>query len=404
RLSNAFYQQNVDANRIYEQIQTKRPQKAAPLPTGLVSVRLGPFAWESLNLHAAGELAMLAAVRSVATPDGALLQAFVVDPHKVAATLFDDPGSGSVRPQQTAATTEAVAPLPLTVKGRAWEVAIALGPEAALAETLAAEVVSDFVLRASVITAVVLLAALAIILSMISAERTIERRQQFAAAAAHELRTPLAGLRMYAEMLADGLGRPEKQKAYAERLSSEAARLGRVVTNVLDFARLERQSLVVKPAPGDLAAAVTELARRLEPAVQAHGATLVVDRSQLAHPDAPLMARFDADALAQIVGNLVDNAEKYTRTSADRRIEIVLRETPRGPELAVRDHGPGLPPALRKGQFRAFRRGTPKDGPAGLGLGLALTRALARAQGGDLIVAPPSTGPGAELLVTLSPA
>jgi len=105
-------------------------------------------------------------------------------------------------------------------------------------------------------------------------------------------------------------------------------------------------------------------------------------------------AKVDADALAQILGNLVDNAEKYSREASDRTITLTVAELPgAGGEVRVKDRGPGLPKG--KGLFRPFARGAPKDGPAGLGLGLA----LARAQGGEL-GAGESAG-GAELILTL---
>jgi signal transduction histidine kinase len=112
------------------------------------------------------------------------------------------------------------------------------------------------------------------------------------------------------------------------------------------------------------------------------------------------MASFDADALAQIVGNLVDNAEKYTREASDRTITVRVADAPEGPEVRVSDRGPGLPASLRKKLFRPFARGAPRDGPAGLGLGLTLARALARAQGGEVVSASP--GQGAELVVRLA--
>ncbi|MFO0748866.1 MAG: HAMP domain-containing sensor histidine kinase [Myxococcota bacterium] len=284
--------------------------------------------------------------------------------------------------------------------GLDWRVRVPSDAEEAQAEVEAGELVSDFHLRFAGLSVLALLAAAAIIAALVQAERHLERRQRFAAAAAHELRTPLAGLRMYAEMLAHGLGKPEKAKVYAERLASEAGRLGRVVANVLDFTRMERGNLSVKPVAGDLAAAVEEQVQRLEPAVRAAGATLVLHR-----PSGPVAAAFDADALSQILANLVDNAEKYGREAPDRTIEVHVAATGAsaasgGAEVAVRDRGPGLLPGLESRLFRPFVRGSDRDGPAGLGLGLALTRALARAQGGDIRFERPPSG-GAEFVVRL---
>jgi signal transduction histidine kinase len=97
-------------------------------------------------------------------------------------------------------------------------------------------------------------------------------------------------------------------------------------------------------------------------------------------PDEPVPARLDDDAVARILQNLVDNAEKYSRGAAERAIEIAVC----GTSIEVRDRGPGVPRPLRRRLFRPFARGARSDGPAGLGLGLALARAQARAMGGDL--------------------
>ena len=210
------------------------------------------------------------------------------------------------------------------------------------------------------------------------AERLARERSQFAAAAAHELRTPLAGLQLYGDMLADGLGDPAKLRDYAKRMSEEASRLGRVVSNVLGFSQLERGNLSVEVKPGPLGTVLRDLAERAEPALDRAGAMLALDVS----PD--LQARYDRDAVIRIIGNLLDNAEKYGRTAEDRTIQLTARETDNVVEVVVSDHGPGVAQNARAKLFQAFSRGVDNDGPAGLGLGLALSQSLARAMGGDL--------------------
>jgi len=205
-------------------------------------------------------------------------------------------------------------------------------------------------------------------------------------------------VRMYGEMLAEGLGNPDRQRTYARRVAAEADRLGRVVSNVLDFTRLERGNLSVSPTPGDLGAAVTEIVARIAPTLVGHGATVAVSLDPGSHE-----ACFDRDALAQIVSNLIDNAEKYTRGAADRAITVRVEHLPTGFRVSVRDHGPGIAPALRRRLFRAFSRGADADQPAGLGLGLALARVLVEAQGGRVDYRD-ADGGGAEFGVTLPPA
>ena len=397
RLSQSAYQQNVQAPEVFEQLKGNKAKQALEVPpeapalepgrgpAGEVEVRIGPFEWELLEL---GGVEVIAATRAVETADSARRQGFVVDPGRLAA-LFEDGDLRGVLAVRGAKAFE----VPLALAGIDRVVAVE-PPDDEGTTALADAALDDFRVRSWLLTGLGVLAAGAILLLIWQTERLLERRQRFAAAAAHELRTPLAGLRMYAEMLAHGLGRPEKQKAYAERLASEAARLGRVVANVLDFTRLERRSLAVKPLRQDLAVAVEELAKRLEPSIAEAGASLRVER-----PPGAVMATFDGDALAQIIGNLVDNAEKYTRQASDRTITVTVAVVAAAPEVRVQDRGPGLPPGVRV--FEPFARGAGRDGPAGLGLGLALARALARAQGGELSAAP-SQG-GAELVLRLRP-
>ncbi|MEP6865190.1 MAG: HAMP domain-containing sensor histidine kinase, partial [Deltaproteobacteria bacterium] len=160
------------------------------------------------------------------------------------------------------------------------------------------------------------------------------------------------------------------------RMSEEASRLGRVVSNVLGFSQLERGNLSIDPKPGDVAAALRELVEHAQPALDRAGAMLALDAPE------QLTARFDRDALARIVGNLVDNAEKYSRDAADRTIELTARTAGERVEISVRDHGAGVNDPAKL--FQAFARGVSVDGPAGLGLGLALSRSLAREMGGEL--------------------
>jgi signal transduction histidine kinase len=175
-------------------------------------------------------------------------------------------------------------------------------------------------------------------------------------------------------------------------MSEEASRLGRVVSNVLGFSQLERGNLAVDAQVGTLGEALCELAERAEPALDRAGAALELDVA----PD--LRARFDRDALARVIGNLLDNAEKYARDADDRTIRLAARDRGDAVEVIVQDQGPGV--ADRTKLFRVFSRGVPTDGPAGLGLGLALSQSLAEAMGGKLTYRA-DEGKGATFVLTL---
>jgi signal transduction histidine kinase len=339
-----------------------------------VTVTIAPFEWRSVAL--AGPRALVA-VRRVDTPDGNLTQGFVLDPTAIDDWLADRAQGGDVHLVDGAPAEASRASAAIGVG--AWRVAIDVSAAATAADAEAGALYGDFLRRFIPIAALALACGALVVLLVARAERLARERAQFAAAAAHELRTPLAGLQLYGDMLADGLGDPGKAKDYARRMAEEAARLGRVVSNVLGFSQLERGNLSVHAAPGDLAAAIRATCARIEPALARAAVELDVRV-----PD-ELRARFDGDALARVLGNLLDNAEKYGRGgAAPRAIAVTARATTDGVEIAVIDHGPGVPARAQARLFRPFARGVDGDGPAGLGLGLALSRSLATAMGGEL--------------------
>ena len=200
---------------------------------------------------------------------------------------------------------------------------------------------------------------------------------------------------MYADMLAEGLGDKAKTGDYARHIGREADRLSRVVTNVMSYSRLERGELEVRRAPGDLVAAVRDSVEALRPALEGAGATV---RFSATGSVSELV--FDRDAVFQIVQNLVDNAEKHTRSVTDRSIEVGVHAENGSAAITVTDHGPGVPPRLRGSLFEPFFRGSSPDAPAGLGLGLTLVRALTVAHGG-LVRYDDREGGGARFTVLL---
>jgi signal transduction histidine kinase len=371
--------------QVYAQQRVARVQEVAA-PAGSVTITVSPLDWRTLRFDGASALV---AVRDVATPDGRLVQGFVVDRAALTGWL-DAHATGARAELRQGDGDDEVAP--------GWRLVVAASPTARAAALADASDAADaFVVRFVLVGLLATLAGVLAVLLVARAERLARERSQFAAAAAHELRTPLAGLQLYGDMLAGGLGDAGKQTDYARRMSEEAARLGRVVSNVLGFSQLERGNLHVAVEPGSLADALRELAQRAEPALDRAGCTLALE----VEPD--LAARFDRDALARIVGNLLDNAEKYARGATDRTIAVTARRVADRVEVVVADHGPGVAPASRRRLFRAFARGVDADGPAGLGLGLALSRSIARAMGGELDYRP-AVGGGAAFVLRLAPA
>ncbi len=361
----------------------------ATSPQGVVTV--GPFTWHTSSIEGAPALV---ALREVATPAALLTQGFVVPALHLASLLDGSILPATVHPGEPTSATGARLPL----QGDAWSVAVDASGPVALATQDARRAISRF--RWTFLGGALgaLLAGSALVLLVFQTERAARERARFAAAAAHELRTPLAGLRLYGEMLAEDAIDPTRRATYARRIAAEAERLGRVVSNVLGFARLERGGLVIVARPGDLGATVRAAVERLRPSVEAEGATVSVDTTTAVPP-----AAFDPAGIEQILQNLVDNAAKHSRPSSDRRIDVSIGLDDDAPSVTVRDRGPGVDPARERWLFRPFPPSAAKDEPSGLGIGLALASALAQAQGATLRHVRPPDG-GAAFVLRLRPA
>lgn len=247
--------------------------------------------------------------------------------------------------------------------------------------------------------ACLLLAALAVAALLRGVMTLSERRRVFVSAVTHELRTPLTTFRLYTDMLAEGMVPEEKRTDYFGRLRAEAERLGHLVENVLFYARLESGRAGAVRESVDLVATVREIAERLQASASKAGLTLVIE----ARAQAVLRARVDRSALEQILVNLVDNACKYASTGTTPEIRIEIEQQDHRALVRVRDQGPGLSPAERRRLFRPFSKSDrdAANSAPGVGLGLALSRRLARAQGGDLRFDTAAAPPGATFVLSL---
>lgn len=225
-----------------------------------------------------------------------------------------------------------------------------------------------------------------------------ERRMRFVSAVTHELRTPMTTLRLYLDMLVGGMVRDEQQRMdYLATLHAETDRLNRLIANVLDYSKLEGQRCRLVRTE----VKVTDLIRSLEeawrPLCRSNAKELVVDN----HLEADAVVLADADLTQQILGNLLDNACKYSRDADDARVWLRARREGSSFILEVEDRGPGVPAEERRAIFRAFRRGSGHDVSGGVGLGLALAQRWATMLGGQLDLSAPEEG-GACFRLTLS--
>ncbi|MDP6381487.1 MAG: HAMP domain-containing sensor histidine kinase, partial [Phycisphaerae bacterium] len=226
------------------------------------------------------------------------------------------------------------------------------------------------------------------------------RRGAFVSAVTHEMRTPLTTFRMYAEMLAEGMLTDEaKRRQYLGTLRREADRLGHLVENVLAYARLDGGrpgSRLTSVTAGEL---LDETRQRLAERAEEVAMDLVVEAAE----DARMATvRVDRSAVEQILFNLVDNSCKYAASASDQRIHIEAHRSAGGVSLRVRDHGPGIADGDAKRLFRAFSKSArdAAHSAPGVGLGLALSRRLARSMGGELSLET-GAGEGAAFVLTL---
>ena len=204
--------------------------------------------------------------------------------------------------------------------------------------------------------------------------RAREAERSFLLSVSHELKTPLTAIAGYAEALHDGAVTSDDAAA---TIAAEAERLGRLVGDLLDLARMNTAAFSVHPSEIDLAEVADDAVRRYEPQAEAFGVSLGV----IAEGPAPATA--DADRVLQVVSNLVENALRLTPRGGEVR---VVAEPGR---LQVERHGP-RPRARRTASMRSSAststRATGSERPVGTGLGLALVKELTQAMGGSVEV------------------
>lgn len=201
-------------------------------------------------------------------------------------------------------------------------------------------------------------------------------RNVLLSAISHDLRTPLASLVGLAESLALTRPSPSRQQAsIAQSIAGSARRMGAMVNNLLDLARVESGKVHL----------------RLEwlPVEEVIGTSVAACESALVHhhlhiqvPDDMPLFRFDAVLIERVLVNLLENAAKYTPAGANITIEAV--SYPDELWLCVSDDGPGFRSSRPQDLFRKFERGARESATPGAGLGLALCRAIVEAHGGSI--------------------
>lgn len=228
--------------------------------------------------------------------------------------------------------------------------------------------------------------------------RLARQQQDFVSAVSHELKTPLTSIRMYGEMLKEGWADEAKQKQYYEYIHDESERLTRLISNVLQLAKISRSAPdfnLQRIAVGEL---VSQIESKISSQVERAGFVLSITRG--VETDRRNI-QVDVDCFTQVVINLVDNAIKFSRDAAKKAIDISAQQSADGNIVfTVRDYGPGIPKGQMKKIFQLFYRTESEltRETVGTGIGLAIVHQLVTAMNGSVDVT--NQDPGARFDVS----
>ncbi|WAC20427.1 HAMP domain-containing sensor histidine kinase [Luteolibacter sp. SL250] len=202
-------------------------------------------------------------------------------------------------------------------------------------------------------------------------------KSDFVASVSHELRAPIASIRLMADALEQGKINGETAKEFHRLISKEGARLSTLIENVLDFARIEQNRKEWRFGESDLTGLVRETVSLMQPLAAEKDITL---RTNV--PAEELSMRADAGALQQALVNLIDNAIKFSPAAST--ITVTLSAGEAGCRICISDNGPGIPKSEHLRIFEKFHRlgGELRRETQGTGIGLSLVKAIAEAHQG----------------------
>jgi len=248
-----------------------------------------------------------------------------------------------------------------------------------------------------VLAAIVLIGLLAIYQSVRAVVDLSERRSQFVSSVTHELKTPLTNIRMYVEMLEQGVARDrEREQEYFRILDSEGSRLSRLINNVLEMSKLEKRQRRIDLQTGTFDEVIEEVRTVMQQKLKQEGFTLNVAHGQVQ----PF--KYDREAMVQVLINLIENSLKFGKGLPEQCITIRTQPTDGWIKVMVSDTGPGIPRHALKKIFDDFYRvdNALTRTTRGTGIGLALVKKLITLMGGR-VAAVNNTGPGCTITITL---
>lgn len=217
--------------------------------------------------------------------------------------------------------------------------------------------------------------------------RLNEMKSNFVSSVSHELRAPIASVRLLAESLERGkISEPQKQNEYFRFIGQECRRLSALIENVLDFSRIEQGRKQYEFEPTDLSALVEQTVKLMQPYAEERGALLKCEvRSAKCEIDV------DGRAIQQALVNLIDNAIKHSPKDSSVTVKLesdALNSQPSTLNLSVSDSGPGIPASEHEKIFeRFYRLGSElRRETQGVGIGLSIVKHVVEAHGGRVRV------------------
>jgi signal transduction histidine kinase len=245
--------------------------------------------------------------------------------------------------------------------------------------------------------------------------RLSEAKSNFVSSVSHELRAPIASVRLMAESLERGkVNEPQKQNEYFRFIGQECRRLSSLIENVLDFSRIEQGRKQYEFEPTDVMALTRETVKLMEPYAEEKGVQLKMETPNIEHRTPNIELEVDGRAIQQALVNLIDNAIKHSAKGQTVTIGLDADQRASGvpPDnsvngtmpvlLYVEDHGAGIPPGEHEKIFeRFYRLGSElRRETQGVGIGLSIVRHIVEAHGGKVTVRS-NSGEGSRFTIVL---
>ncbi|HEU4598718.1 MAG TPA: HAMP domain-containing sensor histidine kinase [Solirubrobacterales bacterium] len=222
-----------------------------------------------------------------------------------------------------------------------------------------------------------------------------EARRRLVAAASHDLRTPLASLRLLVESIDDGVVSGETRDRYLGEIRTHVAVLSGLIDDLFELSRIEAGDISWTMRRVEMGELIGETVAAMRAPAAERGVRIAADL-----PSGELLAEADAEKVQRVLFNLIQNAIRHT--PADGSVTVRARPAGKGVEVEVDDSGEGIADGDGERVFEAFYRGDASRGTDGAGLGLAISKAIVEAHGGRIWLEPGE--PGTKVRFTLQAA